>query len=84
MNSPLNQVDCPNCGRSVDARAPACPSCGEKIYVEHPADMERVRHKPMEMPPAESGSYGPRSDDSPERKDVKQGRAADEGKDQTQ
>lgn len=63
MNQPLNQVECPQCGRRVDDRAPACPHCGEKIYVEHPGDIKPVRHRPVELPPVDPQSYGPDSTD---------------------
>lgn len=43
----LNIIPCPGCSQRVDDRAPACPSCGESIYIEHPADMLRVRHRPL-------------------------------------
>jgi DNA-directed RNA polymerase subunit RPC12/RpoP len=59
MTAPLNHVPCPACGSDVDDRVPACPSCGEKIYVEHPGDMKRVRHRPLNLPPAKPGAYGP-------------------------
>lgn len=36
MNAPLNHVECPECGKEVDDRAPACPQCGAKIYVNVP------------------------------------------------
>lgn len=51
----MNKVACPHCQRSVHDRAPACPYCGEKIYVEHPGDMERVRHQQLAMYREQSG-----------------------------
>jgi len=46
----MNSVHCPNCGRVVDDTGPACPSCGEKIFVEHPADIQPIRHRILTYP----------------------------------
>ncbi len=45
MNTP-----CPNCRDQVADTSPACPNCGCAIYVEHPGDMKRVKHKPYKTP----------------------------------
>jgi hypothetical protein len=47
----LNVVPCPRCSHRVNDRAPACPRCGEAVYIEHPADMLGVRHRPMYFAP---------------------------------
>ncbi|NND96555.1 MAG: zinc-ribbon domain-containing protein [Pirellulaceae bacterium] len=48
LNSPLNHVPCPNCGKKVDDRAPACPQCGEKIFVNVPGDITPTKHPPLD------------------------------------
>ncbi|WP_404308457.1 zinc ribbon domain-containing protein [Neorhodopirellula lusitana] len=50
MNTPLNHVQCPSCGKEVDDRAPACPQCGEKIYVNVPGDTTPTKHPPLNPP----------------------------------
>ncbi len=49
MNAPLNQVECPGCGKHVDDRAPACPDCGEKIYVISPGNITPTKHPPLDQ-----------------------------------
>ena len=58
----LNQIDCPQCGESVMATAPACPSCGEKVFVEHPGGITPTKHPPIDLPEAEESSFGPSDD----------------------
>lgn len=63
----VGQVECPGCGNDIIEDAVACPTCGRKNFVEHPGDMERVKHSPTDLPPAEPDSYGPSDDRIDER-----------------
>ena len=42
--------------------AVACPNCGRTNFVEHPGDMDRVKHSVTDLPPADESSYGESSD----------------------
>jgi len=53
----MHHATCPSCGRAVLPTAVACPDCGEKIFIEHPADLERVRHKPLDLPKAKRDAH---------------------------
>lgn len=55
----MHHTTCPNCGKAVLPTAVACPDCGEKVFVEHPADMKRVRNQPLDLPAARPDTYGP-------------------------
>ena len=60
--SELNQINCPQCNESILATAVACPNCGRQNFVEHPGDMQRVKHAPTDLPPADESAYGPGTD----------------------
>ena len=55
----LDVIGCPGCGSDVATTAVACPDCGRKTLVEHPGDLERVKHSPTDLPPASEAAFGP-------------------------
>ncbi len=44
------KIPCVGCQEPVFETAPACPACGNRVYVEHPANLLGVKHRPLSYP----------------------------------